>query len=138
VKQLILGFGAAGANAAETLRQRDPQAEITVLSGEHWPFYLRLDLEGIFHGKGIEQLMPRPPEYWEERGIHVLQDRAARVNPARHEVRTESGGTLHYDRLLIAVGTKPRDLPVPGRGLEGIRWTTRSPFMACGNECGAR
>lgn len=120
MKQLILGFGAAGANAAETLRRQDSQAEITVLNGENRPFYLRLDLEGVLQGKGIEQLMPRPPEYWEERGIRVVQDRAARVNPARHEVHIESGGTLHYDRLLIAVGSAPRDLPVPGRELYGI------------------
>jgi len=120
VKHLILGFSAAGANAAETLRRQDSQAEITVLNGENRPFYLRLDLEGIFHGKGAEQLMPRPPEYWEERGIRVVPGRAARVNPARHEVHIESGGTLHYDRLLIAVGSAPRDLTVPGRGLDGI------------------
>lgn len=120
MKHLILGFGSAGANAAEALRQHDPQAEVTVLNGESRPFYLRLDLEGIFHGKEAEQLMPRPPEYWEERGIRVVQHRALRVNPARHEVRTESGDTLSYDRLLITVGTTPRDLPVPGRELDGI------------------
>jgi NADPH-dependent 2,4-dienoyl-CoA reductase/sulfur reductase-like enzyme len=120
VKHLILGFGAAGANAAEGLRQRDPEAEITVLNGESRPFYLRLDLEGILLGKGAEQLMPRPPEYWEERGIRVVPGRALRINPSQHEVQTESAGTLSYDRLLIAVGSAPRDLPVPGRGLYGI------------------
>jgi NAD(P)H-nitrite reductase large subunit len=120
VNYLIIGFGAAGANAAETLRKHDPQAEITVLNGENQPFYLRLDLEGIFQGKGADQLMPRPPEYWEERGIRVVQDCAADVNPSRHEVQTASGGTLNYDRLLIAVGSAPRDLTVPGRELYGI------------------
>jgi nitrite reductase (NADH) large subunit len=120
VRHLILGFSAAGANAAETLRQRDPEAEITVLNGERQPFYLRLDLEGVFQGKPLEQLLPRPPEYWEERGIRVLQDRARKVNPASHEVQTESGGALNYNRLLIATGAMPRDLKVPGRELEGI------------------
>lgn len=120
MKHLIIGFGSAGANAAETLRKNDPQAEITVLNGENQPFYLRLDLEGIFHGKPAEQLMPRPPEYWQERGIRILPDRAARVNPSRHEVQTASGVTLSYDRLLIAVGAAPRKLSVPGRELDGV------------------
>ena len=120
MKHLIIGFGSAGANAAETLRKHDPQAEITVLNGENQPFYLRLDLEGIFHGKPADQLMPRPPEYWQERGIRVVQDCAADVNPSRHEVQTASGGTLNYDRLLIAVGAAPRKLSVPGRELDGV------------------
>lgn len=117
---LIIGFCAAGVNAAETLRKHDSQAEITVLNGEHQPFYLRLDLEGIFHGKPAAQLTPRPPEYWPECGIRVLSDHAVQINPAQHEVKTASGHTLTYDRLLLAVGARPRDLSVPGRDLGGI------------------
>lgn len=120
MKHLIVGFCAAGVNAAEAIRKHDPQAEIAVLNGERHPFYLRLDIEGIFHGKPVEQLTPRPPEYWRERGIHVLQDRAKRILSAQHKVETASGRTLDYDRLLIAVGAKPRELDIPGHNLKGV------------------
>lgn len=117
---MIIGFCAAGANAAETLRREDETAEIVVLNGEGGPFYLRLDLEGLFKGRAIEQLMPRSPDYWRERGIVVIEDRAVAVDPRRQLVRCAAGGALHFDRLLIASGATPRPLPVPGRELAGI------------------
>jgi len=120
MKFLIIGFGAAGANAAEFLRRNNSDAEITVLNGEQTPFYLRLDLEGVFAGKPLEQLMPRPPAFWEEKRIEIIPERAAHVATERQEVVTDTGRTLAYDKLLIAVGTAPRRLEVPGRNLSGV------------------
>lgn len=120
MKHLILGFSAAGANAAETIRRLDESAEITVVSADPREFYLRLDLEGIFHGKSAAELAPRSLEYWREKRISVVYDEATDVDPARREVRTASGRTLSYDRLLIATGALPRKLNVPGENLEGI------------------
>lgn len=120
MKHLIIGFCAAGANAAETIRREDDAAEIVVLNGEGGPFYLRLDLEGVFKGHAPERLMPRAPEYWRARRITVLADRAVAVDPDRQLVRCASGGALQYDRLLIATGASPRALNVTGRDLKGI------------------
>jgi len=120
MKHLILGFGAAGANAAETIRRLDDQAEITVLSGEARSFYLRLDLEGIFFGKSAADLMPRSPAYWNEKRIAVLHDPAQTVDTARREVIAASGRVVPYDMLLIATGASPRVLDLPGRELAGV------------------
>ncbi len=119
MKHLILGFSAAGATAAELLRRHDPDVEITIIAAEGHPFYLRLDLEGLFQGKPREQLTPRPPAFWDDKRITVLSERAVRVDPARRQVVTNAG--VHdYDRLLIATGASPVDLPVPGRDLDGV------------------
>jgi len=120
LKHLILGFSAAGANAAETIRRLDDSADITVVSADPREFYLRLDLEGIFHGKSAAELMPRPPEYWREKNIVVLHEQAAGVDAARREVTTAAGHVLPYDRLLIATGALPRKLNVPGENLDGV------------------
>jgi len=120
VKYLIIGFSAAGANAAETIRRLDPDGEIIVLNGESRSFYLRLDLEGIFQGKPVEQLMPRPPEYWPEKGINVRLDRAVGIDLKKRQVAAQSGGIYGYDRLLIATGARPRKLDVPGCDLAGV------------------
>jgi len=120
MKFLIIGFGAAGANAAEYLRRNDSEAEITILNGEAAPFYLRLDLEGIFAGKPVEQLMPRPTEFWEEKRVTVIPERAEQVLADSQEVMTNKGRILSYDKLLIAAGTAPRRLDVPGRELAGV------------------
>lgn len=117
---IIIGMGAAGVAAAETLRKQEPESAITVFNGEPHPFYLRLDLEDIFRGKTAAELTPRTSEYWHEQNIHVRNERAVALEPASHVLRTSSGAILQYDRLLIAVGAAPRDLPVPGRDLSGI------------------
>ena len=117
---LILGFCAAGANAAEAIRRADPNAEITVFNPEAIPFYLRLDLEGIIEEKPVHHVQPRPPSFWEEKQIHVVSERAVSVDPDRKEVRVLSGQTYTYDKLLIATGSGPRKLGVPGESLPGI------------------
>jgi NAD(P)H-nitrite reductase large subunit len=120
LKYLILGFGAAGANAAEALRNRDSEAEVTILDGEGRSFYLRLDLEGVFQGKPREQLQPRSPDYWKDRSIKVIPDRASKLDVRNRLVATESGQELPFDRLLIATGGTPRRLAIPGAVLPGV------------------
>jgi nitrite reductase (NADH) large subunit len=119
-KHLILGFGAAGSNAAETLRRADEQAAVAVVNAESHSSYLRLDLESLFFDKTVADLMPRSPEYWQEKRIEIIQDRAEHVDAVRHQVRCTSGCTLAYDKLLLAVGSKPRALNVPGASLNGV------------------
>lgn len=119
MKHLILGFSAAGATAAEGLRRHDPAADITILAAEGHPFYLRLDLEGLFQGKPREQLTPRPAVFWEQKRITVKAQRAIRVDPDRRLVVTDTE-QHSYDRLLIATGASPVDLTVPGRELENV------------------
>ena len=117
---LILGFCAAGANAAEAIRRLDPTAEITVFNPEAIPFYLRLDLEGIIEEKPVHHIQPRPPTFWEEKNIRVMPERAASIDRVRKQVRAESGQSFSYDKLLIATGAGPRKLGVPGEFLPGI------------------
>ena len=117
---LILGFCAAGANAAEAIRRADPDAEITVFNPEIIPFYLRLDLEGIIEEKPVHHIQPRPPIFWEEKKIRVLPERAVSVDPDRNVVVAQSGTTYSYDKLLIATGAAPRKLNVPGENLPGV------------------
>lgn len=119
-RHLIIGFCAAGANAAEAIRRLDPAAEITVLNGDTRFFYLRLDLEGVFEEKPLERIQPRPPEFWEQKNIRVIHDRALSVNPVSKTVQGQSGASYEYDKLLIATGAQPRKLHVPGEYLPGI------------------
>lgn len=117
---LILGFCAAGANAAEAIRRLNPEAQITVFNPETIPFYLRLDLEGVIEEKPLHHIQPRPHAFWEEKSIRVLPERAVAVDRARKEVRAQSGKVYSYDKLLIATGASPRKLSVPGEHLTGV------------------
>jgi NAD(P)H-nitrite reductase large subunit len=120
MKILIIGFGAAGETAAETVRRTDRTASITVLNGEPWPFYLRLDLEAVFTGKPLEALMPRPAEFFQEKNIEIVADCARNLDTTRQIVTSRTGREWPYDRLLIATGSKPRRLNIPGEDLDGV------------------
>lgn len=120
MRHVIIGFCAAGANAAEAIRRLDPSAEITILNGDSRFFYLRLDLEGVFEEKPLERIQPRAPEFWQQKNIHVVTERAISVDTAVQEVVGLSGQRYGYDRLLIATGAHTRKLNVPGEFLPGV------------------
>ncbi len=117
---IIIGFSAAGANAAESLRQLDPAAQITVLSEDERQLYLRLDLEGILRGKTAADLSPRPADYWQEKCVDIVTVPAVQIDPRRKIVVAAAGQQLNYDRLLITSGAAPRRLGIPGAHRSGI------------------
>ena len=120
MKYVIIGLGAAGASAAEELRRRNANAEITVLNGEAQSFYLRLDLEALFFGKEVEQLRPRPESFWTEQKIEIIPQRAVQVKAEDRTVILADGQKLNYDKLLVACGAQPVLPNWPGKELSGI------------------
>lgn len=120
-RYLIVGNGAAGATAAETLRERDPRGEITVVSAEPHPMYSRPGLAYLLSGEIPEQqVLARSPEWYRRLELRVVQGAAARLDPAGRRVHLADGRALAYDRLLIATGARAVDLPYPGAGLDGV------------------
>jgi NAD(P)H-nitrite reductase large subunit len=120
-RYLILGNGAAGATAAEEIRQRDTAGEITILSAERHPMYSRPGLAYVVINEiPASQVIARQPEWYAARHIRVAHGTAAKVDPGAHRVHLLSGQALAYDRLLIATGARAVPLPYPGASLDGI------------------
>ncbi|ABZ83050.1 nad(p)h-nitrite reductase, large subunit protein nirb, putative [Heliomicrobium modesticaldum Ice1] len=119
---LILGGGIAALSAAEAARQADPERPITICAEEsHYPYYrLRLSfLLGQSFDK--ESLLIHPPAWYDERNIVVLTGRRARsIDAERRIVTLESGETIPYGRLVIAVGAAAFLPPLPGTELPGV------------------
>jgi NADPH-dependent 2,4-dienoyl-CoA reductase/sulfur reductase-like enzyme len=115
---LVIGSGPAGARAAETLRARDRNARILVLSEDSHPFYNRILLSKDFLVRddvdpGDVILSPRAA--WEARGIELVTEaRVARLDPAARTVSLADGSTVAFDRCVLAPGSRPLPLPVPG------------------------
>src|SRR3546814_10058990 len=60
-------------------------------------------------------------DWYKEHGITLhTKSTVTQINRARKEVSTDDGKTASYDRLLLATGSKPFMLPVPGANLEGV------------------
>jgi nitrite reductase (NADH) large subunit len=123
MRYLIVGNGVAGTKAAETIRRRDPEGEIVVLSAEEVPFYRRPALVDHLVGRvPLDDLWGRWPEaFYREAGIELrLGATAARLNATTNQLTLDSGEVLSYDRLLLAVGLSPQKGWLPGSELEGV------------------
>ena len=124
---VIIGDGIAGASAAETVREADPDADITVVTEEGEALYNRILIKEFAKGKLPEAPVSiHDPEWYDERDIELRLDTVVTgVDTDAHEVYTHGGDTLEYDKLLIATGGTPTQLPVDNSDAEGIHhfWT---------------
>jgi len=124
---VIVGDGIAGSSAAETLREEDPSAEITVLTDEGEALYNRILIKEHAKGKLPEApISIHEPGWYEERDIELsLNTHVTDVDVDAHEVYTHEGDVFEYDKLLVASGGTPLQLPVENAGAEGIHhfWT---------------
>lgn len=115
-RYVIIGNGAAGTTAAETLRKQDPASHVTLIAGEPYALYNRVSLPPFLKLQATEQkVMMRTPEQHEKLGIVLrLSTWVTSVNVQEKIVTTDRAGTFPYDKLLIATGGTPRLSAVPG------------------------
>jgi len=127
MKYVIIGAGPAGVVAAETLRKQDPDSEITMISDEGADPHSRMAIPYFLTGSIEESgtYLRKTDGYFDGLGITIVADRVAKVDAKGHSITLENGGTLAYDKLLIASGATPIKPPVPGLDRPGIYhcWT---------------
>jgi NAD(P)H-nitrite reductase large subunit len=127
MRHVILGNGPAGVIAAETIRQNAPDDVIVVVGDEPEPPYSRMAIPYLLSGKIDEAgtYLRKEPGHFERQRIEMRLDRATSVDTAARSVALASGGSLRFDRLLIATGSRPAALPVPGADSPGVLpcWT---------------
>jgi NAD(P)H-nitrite reductase large subunit len=124
---VIVGDGIAGSSAAETLREADPDADITVITDEGEALYNRILIKEFAKGKLPEApISIHEPNWYAERDIDLqLNTHVTEVNADAHELHTHTGDTYAYDKLLIATGGTPTQLPVANSDADGVHhfWT---------------
>lgn len=113
---VILGAGAAGSAAAETLRKEGFPGRIVLVDPDPEAPYDRPNLsKDYLAGTAPEEWMPlRSADFYERHEIERVIDRATRIDTERWSVELASGAVLDYGALLIALGATPRSLDVPG------------------------
>jgi nitrite reductase (NADH) large subunit len=119
---VIIGNGAAGYRAAKALRRADGDAQVSVITEERYPFYLRRQL-GDFLAENLtlsELIFQSRNTYRRERIDLFLMTKVERLLPADHEVLFSTGQRVRYDRLLIATGTHAVPPQIPGTDLKGV------------------
>ncbi|MDE2610306.1 MAG: nitrite reductase large subunit NirB [Burkholderiales bacterium] len=123
MKLVMVGNGMAGVRAIEELLKLAPDMyEITVFGAEPHPNYNRILLSPVLAGEQtVEQIVLNPFEWYRDNGITLhAGKKVARIDRVRRQVSTDDGIVCDYDRLLLATGSDPFILPVPGRDLDGV------------------
>jgi 3-phenylpropionate/trans-cinnamate dioxygenase ferredoxin reductase component len=122
---VIVGGGQAAAQAILTLRHQGFGGAITLVAEEPHAPYQRPPLSKKYFAGEVqrERLLLRPTSFYSEKGVALeLGRRAAELDVAARTVRLDDGRKLHYDRLLLATGSRVRKLDVPGVGLAGVHY----------------
>jgi NAD(P)H-dependent nitrite reductase large subunit/NAD(P)H-dependent nitrite reductase small subunit len=120
---VVIGNGMAGMRTVEELLQLAPDMyDITVFGAEPHVNYNRILLSPLLGGeKRVEEIILHTPQWYAEHGVKLHSvDAAVQIDRRRRVVRSQNAVEAPYDRLLMATGSKPIVLPVPGAQLRGV------------------
>lgn len=120
---VIIGNGMAGVRTVEEIISRDPKRyEITIIGKEEYPNYNRIMLSNVLQKKmTVEEIITNPYDWYEENNIALINhDQAVGIEPEMKSVTTESGVRIPYDKLIMATGSHPFILPIPGADKTGV------------------
>ncbi|MFF4338892.1 NAD(P)/FAD-dependent oxidoreductase [Kitasatospora sp. NPDC001540] len=125
---VIVGAGLAGAKAAEALRAEGYRGPVTLVGDEAERPYERPPLsKGYLLGKEEkEKVYVHPADWYAQHEVTLrLGTAATAIDPAGHTVTLEGGERLPFSKLLLATGSAPRTLPVPGGDGDFVRTLRR-------------
>jgi len=122
-KLVLIGNGMAGIKAVEELLKYAPDMyEITVFGAEPHGNYNRILLSPVLSGEmTLPEIMLNDLDWYEQNDITLYTSRKViEIDRIRRIVRADDGTEAEYDRLLMATGSNPFILPVPGKDLPGV------------------
>lgn len=120
---VVVGNGMAGIRTLEELLKLAPgMYDITVFGAEPYPNYNRILLSPVLAGEqDFDDIVLNPLSWYADNGITLhLGKQVTRIDRARRRVLAADGTEAAYDRLLLATGSLPFILPIPGKDLKGV------------------
>ncbi len=120
-KVVIIGNGISGVTVARHIRKNSDK-EILIISGETEHFFSRTALMYVFMGHmRFKDIKPYEDYFWEKNRIDLLFDFVESIDTDTKSVVMKSGNTVNYDKLVLAVGSKPNKFGWPGQDLNGAQ-----------------
>ena len=123
LKLVMIGNGMAGVRTLEELLKLAPGLyDITVFGAEPHPNYNRILLSPVLAGEQtFEEIVLNDLNWYADNGIKLLLGRkVVKIDRKQRLVIADDGSEAEYDRLLIATGSNPFILPIPGKDLQGV------------------
>ncbi len=119
----MIGNGMAGVSAIEHILKLAPQKfEITIFGSEPHPNYNRIMLSAVLAGDTtVDDIVMNSFEWYEENNITLYTGHTiTHIDTEKQTVKSDQGVTVAYDELIIATGSNPFMLPLPGADKEGV------------------
>ncbi|WP_394658466.1 NAD(P)/FAD-dependent oxidoreductase, partial [uncultured Novosphingobium sp.] len=120
---VVVGNGMAGCRAVEELLARDGgRYRVTIFGAEPHVNYNRIMLSPVLAGeKTFDEIVINPRAWYDDNAIDlIVSDPVTAIDRVSQTVTAQSGRKVRYDRLLIATGSDPFVIPVPGKDLPGV------------------
>ncbi len=120
---VIIGGGLAGAKAAEALREKGFDGKVVLLADEEYLPYERppLSKDYLAGKKSLSDFTVHDSDWYRENKIDLRFDaEAVSIAPSEHTVSLADESTVHYDKLLLATGSRARWLSIPGAESTGV------------------
>ena len=120
---VVIGNGMAGCRAVEEILALEPDRwAITIFGAEPRVNYNRIMLSPVLAGeKSFDEIVINTAEWYADNGITLVSgDPVVHIDRAAQQVVSRGGRIESYDRLLIATGSDPFVIPVPGKDLPGV------------------
>ena len=116
----IIGNGISGVTAARHIRKLSDH-RITIISAETDHFFSRTALMYIYMGHmRFKDTQPYEPFFWEKNRINLLKAYVEKVDFDQKQLIIQNGAPVKYDKLILALGSKPNKFGWPGQDLEGV------------------
>ncbi len=122
---VIAGAGQAASQTIVSLRQGGYEGRIVLVGDEPYLPYQRPPLSKKFLAGELDasRLLLRQELFYPEHRVDVhLGTRVSRIGPGSRTAELSSGTTLHYDKLVLATGSRPREVELPGHQLPGVHY----------------
>ncbi len=121
---VIVGGGVAGTTAAETIRKKDPEGTIAIISDEPYPFYSRVMLSKpawVLGEQPFDNVWLKKDEWYKEQSIDLFRGLSATaLDTASQQLTLSDGDVLEYKKLLLATGAHNRYWTIPGADKKGV------------------
>ncbi len=123
MKLVMVGNGMAGVRTLEEILKISPDLyDITVFGAEPHANYNRILLSPVLAGEmTLKEIMLNDVDWYEKNGITLhLNKKITKIDRVARKVIAADGSEESYDRLLLATGSNPFVLPIPGKDLPGV------------------
>jgi len=122
-KYLVVGGGIAGTTAAETIRTKDANGSIAIITDEPYPLYSRVILSKpsfLLEKNPKANIWLKTSDWYEKNCIELLNGKSATMLDVKAKTATVGGEIFGYERLLLAVGARARRWDISGADKKGI------------------